>query len=86
VRVSLAFAVSSVLVLALSLPVAADNWGSGAIHGSTHRCTEYDDFDSECTPNNRDHLVFFSPALPSLLRTAFEDSMAADYEDLITDV
>ncbi len=85
-RVVVRFAVVAFLAFAISQPVAADNWGSGAIHGSAHRCTEYDDFDSECTPNNLDHLVYFSPAIPTILRTAFEDSMAADYEDLIPEL
>lgn len=82
----LRFAVATALVLAFGQPASADNWGSGAISGSAHRCTDYDDFDSECTPNNLDHLVYISPVLPDVLQTAFEASMADDYEDLIPEL
>ncbi len=84
-RALLSLLTAFALILAFGLPASADNWGSGAIYVA-ERCTDYPDFGSECTPNNLDHLVFISPAMPAIVRDAFIASMAADYEDLITEL
>jgi len=59
-----------------------ENWGSGAIAGTNHKCAPYPDFQSECTANNTVHYVYFD-GLPSVLQTAFVNSLANDYDALI---
>jgi len=74
------------LLIASVGDMTADNWGAGAIQGSSHRCTEYPDYESECTANNLTHIVYISSSVPPPLDAALENSLEGDYDDPLSEV
>lgn len=76
------------LALGLSLvpgPTGAGNWGAGDSSMQVLCLNQLDDeewWESQCTANDANHYVYFTPSVPDNLRTALTNSVEDDYNPI----